>query len=56
MIDLGTCELKYLNTSKNISEKKKVNVYIEELFESEHSRTSAKQLCTIIDDKHKMII
>ena len=48
MIDLGTYDIKYLNTGKITPEKSFTNVYIDEVYELEQVRTSAKQLHTIL--------
>ena len=46
MIDLGTYEIKYLNTGKMTPEKSFTNAYIDEIYELEQVRTSTKQLHT----------
>ena len=48
IIDLGTYDIKYLNTGKITPEKSFTNVYIDEVYELEQVRTSAKQLHTIL--------
>ena len=53
MIDLGTYELKYLNTVKIISEESFTNAYIEEIYEWEQLLTYTKLLHTILGTKHE---
>ena len=42
MTDLGTYKFKILNTGKSTPEEYFMNVFVEELFESEHACTSNK--------------
>ena len=53
MIHLGTYESKDLNTGRITPEDYFMNSYLEEVFESEHVRTSTKQLLTILDASYE---
>ena len=53
MIYLCTYQFKDLNTVKIIPEELFMNAYVEEVFESEHVRTSNKLLRTLLDDKYE---
>ena len=53
MVDLNMYQVKYLNTGKITPDEYFMNTYLEEVFESQHVRTSTKKLCTILDAKHK---
>ena len=48
MVDLGTYEVKYLNTGKITPEESFTNDYSEEIHESEKVRTSTKLLHVIL--------
>ena len=53
MVDLGTHELRNLNTGEIIPKELFMNAYAEEINESEQVRTSNKWLSTILDAKYK---
>ena len=53
MVDLGTCVFKYLNIWKITPEESSKLAYVEELYESQHVRTSTKQFCVILYAKYK---
>ena len=51
MVDLGTYEFKDLNTWKITPEEFFTNAYIKEAYESEHVRTTTKNLLVILYTK-----
>ena len=53
IVDLGTYELKILNTEEIIPEESFTNGYIEEVYELEHVRTATKLLRVILYAKHE---
>ena len=53
MVDQGKYIFKDLNTGKLPPEESFTNVYVEKVYESEHVRTAAKQLCVILDAKYE---
>ena len=53
MVDLGTYEIKYLNTVKITLEEAYTNDYAEEIHELEHFCTDTKQLRVILDTKYE---
>ena len=52
MVDLGSYVFKDLNTGKIKTEEQFTNAYIEEVYESEHVRTSTKPLRVVLDAKY----
>ena len=53
MTDLGIYGFKYLNTGKISPEEQFINVYTEEIYESEQVCTFTKQLLVILDARYK---
>ena len=54
MIDLVICVFKYLNTGKRTPKESFTNANTREVYESEHVRTTTKQLRVILDAKYEM--
>ena len=52
MVNLGTYVFKYLNTGEITTIEQFDNAYVEELYDSEHVRTSTKLLRAILDSKY----
>ena len=53
MFDLGTYIFEKLNTEKIKPEEYFTYAYVEEVYESEHVRTSTKRLRIILDEKYR---
>ena len=53
MVDLGACIFKDLNTGEIKAEECFTDAYVEEVYESEHVRTTTKTLRVILDAKYK---
>ena len=53
MVDLGVYIFKYLNIEKIEPEISFTDAYAEEIYISEHARTSTKRLRVTLDAKHK---
>ena len=53
MVDLGMYIFKDLNTEKITPEESFTDAYVEEVYESEHIRTSTKQIRVILDAKYE---
>ena len=56
MVDLGAYIFKYLNIGIIAPEQLFTNAYVEEVYESDHVSTAAKQLRVILDSKNKIHI